>query len=297
MSEVAVRVRAQAKLNLDLRVLAREVDGYHQLETLFARIALADDIVVRTGGSRRHLECTGAAAGPTEDNLAWRAAVAFGEWSGWPRGFTIEIEKRIPVGGGLGGGSADAAAVLRALNTMSPAPLAHSELLELAFTLGSDVPYLATDLPLALAWGRGERMLSLSGLEPRGVTLLIPPYGIATRDAFGWLSDEPESGRSTKRAPVIVAPEGLVRWDVLSRRCQNDLEPAVMHRYPELAAVLSKLRAAAGSNITLAGMTGSGSTLFAIGHDARAPDVEAPAGWRLVGTTTPASVVPPEHVM
>ncbi len=296
MSATAVRVRAQAKLNLGLRVLARERDGYHQLETLFSRLALADDVVVRTGGNRRHLDCVGANVGPVEDNLAWRAAVAFAERCGWPHGFTIEIEKHVPVGGGLGGGSADAGAVLRALNVMSPAPLARGDLLALAFTLGADVPYLTTELPLAVAWGRGERMLPSTGLEPRGVTLLIPPYGIATREAFGWLSEE-RAKRSAPQEPAVVTREGVARWDVLAAQYVNDLEPVVAQKHPDIGAILSALRAGAGSDIALAGMTGSGSTLFAIGSNARTPRVDAPDDWRVVGTTTPAGVVPPEPIM
>ncbi len=297
MSTTAVRVWAQAKLNLRLRVLARERDGYHQLETLFSRLTLADEVVVRTGGTGRHLDCVGAYVGSVEDNLAWRAAMAFAEHCRWPRGFAIEIEKQVPVGGGLGGGSADAGAVLRALNVMSPAPLAPTELLTLAFTLGADVPYLTTEMPLALAWGRGERMLPLVGLEPRGVTLLVPPYGVSTRDAFDWLSEGREAQRTVLSEPAVVHREGLVRWEVLSGRCVNDLEPVVVRKHPDLGAILSALRASAGHAITLAGMTGSGSTLFAIGSSTQAPQVDAPDGWRVVKTATPASVVPPEPIM
>src|SRR5579864_259804 len=91
------RVEAQAKINLFLRILSREPSGYHQLETLFQRIALADSVVVRTGGTGRSLDCRGADAGPVEKNLAWRAAVAFAEISGGPANLQIEIEKRIPI--------------------------------------------------------------------------------------------------------------------------------------------------------------------------------------------------------
>jgi 4-diphosphocytidyl-2-C-methyl-D-erythritol kinase len=104
----AGRVAAQAKINLALRVLAREVSGYHQIETLFCRIALADTVVVRIVARERSLDCHGADLGPIEANLAYRAAAAYAAARGWPDGFAIEIEKRIPVGGGLGGGSADA---------------------------------------------------------------------------------------------------------------------------------------------------------------------------------------------
>src|SRR3982751_6289548 len=135
MTRVA-RVRAQAKINLFLRVLARESSGYHQIETLFCRLALGDDVTVRVGVRGRSLDCNGAlpseGLGPVEQNLAWRAAVAYADAASWPIDFAIEIEKRIPVGGGLGGGSADAGAVLRALDALAPSPLAPQALLDIA---------------------------------------------------------------------------------------------------------------------------------------------------------------------
>src|SRR6185437_13862256 len=107
MSGRVARVAAHAKLNLFLRVLSREQDGYHSIETLFARIALADAVTVRVEGAARTIDCGLANVGPPEQNLAFRAAEAFRAARGWPRGFHIEIAKRIPVGGGLGGGRAD----------------------------------------------------------------------------------------------------------------------------------------------------------------------------------------------
>ena len=122
----ATRVeRAHAKLNLVLRILAREASGYHGIETLFQRLALHDVVTVTVAPGHRALHCHGptmpaGGLGPTDRNLAWRAAVAYQAAAAWPDGFSIAIEKHIPVGGGLGGGSADAAAVLRALDAMAP---------------------------------------------------------------------------------------------------------------------------------------------------------------------------------
>jgi len=176
MSRVA-RVAAQAKINLRLRVLARETSGYHSIETVFLRLALADDVVVRVGDDvrGRTLDCGGAAMpsdglGAVETNLAYRAACAYGEATGWPDRFAIELTKHVPVGAGLGGGSADAGAVLRALEAMSPAPLGR-RLVELAPLLGADVGFMTIDSPMALAWGRGERLLPLPVLASRPVVL------------------------------------------------------------------------------------------------------------------------------
>src|SRR5690348_8443903 len=117
------RVTAHAKLNLFLHVLDRRPDGYHDIATWLVRLALGDDIVVRVRPSGRSVDCRGADVGPPERNLALRAANAYAEAARWPDGFAIDIDKRIPVGGGLGGGSADAAAVLRALDALAPQPL------------------------------------------------------------------------------------------------------------------------------------------------------------------------------
>ncbi len=110
MTGPAARIAAQAKLNLHLRVLARETDGYHAIETVFHRIDLADEVFVEATDGARSIDVEGADTGPAESNLGLRAAAAYSARAGWPRGFHIEIKKKIPVGAGLGGGSSDAAA-------------------------------------------------------------------------------------------------------------------------------------------------------------------------------------------
>src|SRR3954471_5603586 len=182
------RVAAQAKVNLRLKILAQEVDGYHSIETIFARIDLADDVVVRVGKPGKSVDCRGADIGPPEKNLAYRAAVAYEAATGWPDSFAIEITKRIPAGGGLGGGSPDAGAVLRALDALSPHPLG-PRLVTLAAELGSDVPFLTLDTPFALAWSRGERLMPLPTLPWHPVVIITPPAGIATADAYSWVAE------------------------------------------------------------------------------------------------------------
>ncbi len=253
------RVEAEAKLNLFLRVHDREASGYHRLVTLFQRIALADTVRVRTSVAERSLECDRTDVGPVERNLAWRAANAFASVAGWPAGFAIEIEKRIPVAGGLGGGSADAAAVLRALNALAPRPLDSRALATIAFGLGADVPYLLSGHPLAFGNGRGEQLLGLEPLPVRTVLMLVPPFGIASRDAFAWLAAERGYvPPATPSPPTLTSP---LSWAVVERYAANDLEPAVFARHPELA----KLRGALDrAGARLARMSGSGSTLFGI---------------------------------
>jgi 4-diphosphocytidyl-2-C-methyl-D-erythritol kinase len=288
MTATAASVEAQAKVNLFLRVVAREASGYHQLETLFARIELADSVRVATATAVRELRCEGADVGPMERNLAFRAAEAYRAAVGWPGGFLIEVEKRIPVGGGLGGGSADAGAVLRALNALAPRPLSAGELATLAFRLGADVPFLATDAPLALAWGRGERLLALRPLPAREVVLLIPGFGVETKAAFGWYAAALDEGRP--QAPAPLSLEQLDRWEQVARLATNDLEAVVLSRHPLLAEGLLALET---HGARIARMTGSGSTLFGVFDRRPAADLaSAVPGVRLVQTRTLTSVAP-----
>ena len=258
MSAKVARVAAQAKLNLGLRILARERGGFHAIETLFARIALADTVTIRPRDEGRSLVVHGISIGEQEKNLAYRAAVAYGEATGWPRGFEIEIEKRIPVGGGLGGGSADAGAVLRALNALAPRALREPELLRIAMTLGSDVPFLTSTEPFALAWGHGERMLALPALPERTVVLVFPEFTVATADAYEWIA---ASRQTDVPSPRLVSVPELTSWETLHQHVVNDFETVVAEHHPEIATIIGQLRETGAS---IAGMSGSGSTLFGI---------------------------------
>jgi 4-diphosphocytidyl-2-C-methyl-D-erythritol kinase len=263
----AVQVAAQAKINLRLRILARETGGYHQIETLLLRLALADVVRVRRAKSRA-LDVSGdadaAAMGPVEKNLAWRAAITYAAAAGVHEGFAIELEKRIPIGGGLGGGSADAGAVLRALDAMADAPLGTTRLLEIAATIGADVPFLTSDHAYALAWGRGERMLALHPPPPREVLLLIPPFSVNTAEAYGWLARARETAEvPVGREPVTLEPASLSHWETIEELATNDFQAVVAERHPEIGDVVAALTSI---ECAVAMMSGSGSTVFAVGH-------------------------------
>lgn len=255
------RVNAQAKINLVLRVLARETSGYHSIETLFLRIDLADTVAVRlTVG--RSLDCSGpelpsTGLGPTENNLAYRAAVEYAEATGWPDGFAIEIEKRIPVGGGLGGGSADAGAVLRALDALSPSPLGH-RLVELAAPLGADVAFMSIDSPMALAWGRGERLFPIQALAARPLLVVVPEFGVSTADAYGWLA---ATRGSYAPEGEVIAPDALATWEVLAAIATNDFERVVAMHHPDVSELVDELRS---MDAVIAMMSGSGSAVFGV---------------------------------
>lgn len=263
----SARVVAQGKVNLFLRVLAREASGFHQLETLFCRLTLGDDVRVRVTEGARSLDCQGETLparglGPVEQNLAWRAASAYAEATGWPRGFAIEIEKRIPVGGGLGGGSADAGAVLRALNRLAPTPLASHELLRIAAGLGADVPFLTQDAsPLALGWGRGDRLFALPPLPSRPCLLFAFPFGIPTADAYRWLSESP----APPPVSTVYRADGFSSWRDVEVMAHNEFERIVLPRYEAIHAVVSGLRRPdlrEAFDVVL--LSGSGATVFAL---------------------------------
>ncbi|MGQ0648176.1 MAG: 4-(cytidine 5'-diphospho)-2-C-methyl-D-erythritol kinase [Gemmatimonadaceae bacterium] len=296
MSDSASLV-AQAKINLFLRILAREAGGYHQIETLFCRLSLGDSVRVRVTDRGRSLDCAGPAMpagglGPTERNLAWRAAVSFAESAGWPRGFAVEVEKRIPVGGGLGGGSADAGAVLRLLNALAPSPLPASRLIEIAGTLGADVPFLTQDgSALALAWGRGDRLLDLMPLPPRECLLISAPFGVSTADAYRWFAES----LAAPAGPVVASTAELSTWKGVDRRSQNDLESVVLSQETRLAEAFAALRTRyVEPGQAVVRMSGSGSTLFALasglGLDATA--LSLPNGFTADVTWTAADVAP-----
>ena len=155
-----VRLSAHAKINLFLRVLARNDDGYHGLETLLCLVSLGDTLhAERREGRGVTLEVEGADLGPAEDNLAVQAAVRVLEATGNHFALHLSLTKRIPVRVGLGGGSSDGAAALLAANQLAGNAVPRHELLQFAARLGSDVPFFLSGAPLALAWSRGERML------------------------------------------------------------------------------------------------------------------------------------------
>jgi len=261
---IETRVLAQAKINLFLRVLGREADGYHSIETLFLRLEIGDVVRVRVGdGAERAIHCHGPTCprdglGSAERNLAYRAAVAYADATGWPRSFAIDIEKHIPVGGGLGGGSADAAAVLRSLDAMAPQAAGAQAIAKIAARLGADVPFLASDSVCALAWRRGERMLDLRPPPRRAVELLVPPFSISTQWAYEQLA---ATWGEIKPQPAVRRATDLSSWSHLEDIAVNDLEPVVSARHPEISACAVALRSR-GARIAM--MTGSGSTVFGI---------------------------------
>lgn len=256
----AVTLACPAKVNLFLRVLAREADGYHGLETLFCRLSLADELVMeRRDGRGVTIEVSGADTGPDDDNLAVRAARMVLEATGQPTGLHIRLTKRIPVQAGLGGGSSNAAGALLAAGQLTSNAIPRHELLQFASRLGADVPFFLSGAALALAWGHGERLMRLPALPAAPGLLLVPPIGIATVQAYRWV-DEAREGVG-RRGAVLLDADALASWGDVARMAGNDFESPVFGRHPEVRGAFEAL---AGTHPLLCRMSGSGSSLFAI---------------------------------
>ncbi|HEX9164990.1 MAG TPA: 4-(cytidine 5'-diphospho)-2-C-methyl-D-erythritol kinase [Gemmatimonadales bacterium] len=255
-----ITLAAPAKVNLVLRVLAREDSGYHGLETLFCRLALADGLTAeRRPGAGVTLDVDGADVGPAEDNLAVRGALAALALLRSPFAVHLRLTKRIPVGAGLGGGSSDAAAALQAVNALAGHPLPRHELLQCAARLGSDVAFCFSGASLALGWGHGERLLTLPPLPAAPVLLLTPPAPVRTAEAYGWV-DAAHQG-AWRRGAVALDLDALATWGSIARLAGNDFESVVFARLPAVRAAFEALVA---TRPLLCRMSGSGSTLFAV---------------------------------
>lgn len=263
-----VELRAHAKLNLFLRVLAREDDGYHGIESLFCLVDLADSLrAERRDTTGVTLDVVGPDCGPTEENLAVRAAQLVLNATGAQFGVHLTLTKQIPIQGGLGGGSSDAAAALLAVNQLTQNAVPRHELLQFAAKLGSDVPFFLAGSPLALGWGHGERLLRLPSLPAAPALLLAPAIGVSTPEAYR-LVDQARQGAG-RRGAVALDLDALAGWGSVARLGGNDFEFALFGRHPELKRGFEAL---AATHPLLCRMSGSGSTLFAIYRTARDRD-------------------------
>ena len=321
-SPTSVRAFGHAKINLVLHVLARETSGYHNIETLFQALELADVVDVSLTNNERALSCDGPAMpnegiGPVESNLAHRAAVAYTKATRWDTGWRIDIEKHIPVGGGLGGGSADAAAVLRALESLAPQPMGNHALMDLAGTLGADVPFLLSGASLAWAWARGDRFLPMHALPRMEVTLLSFAEGVNTGAAYGAIanartnrdaparSDISENVETAAIAAAVTHPcvssavqypgDAFASWSSIAGMAANDFESVVPSLHAGVARWLPVVRKAS-SRLTESGvpaigmMSGSGATCFVLAPPGLTPELGATTDMRIIRTHTLSTI-------
>ena len=264
----SVTVEAPAKLNLFLRILAREADGYHGIETLFARIALADRLTADTADAPGvALTVDGPDLGPPAENLARRAAELVLGALRPSFGVRLNLEKRIPVGAGLGGGSADAAAALQAVNALGGNAVPRHELFQMAARLGADVPFCLSGASLALGWGRGDRLFLLPAPPAAPVLLVSPPIPVRTAEAYGWVDQGRQA--SARRGALALDLEALGSWGSIGRMSGNDFEVPVFGRH---SAIRAAYEAVAGTHPLICRMSGSGSTVFGLYRNTRDRD-------------------------
>ena len=288
-----IQLDAPAKINLGLRVMRRRADGYHEIESLFLPLDLADAIRLAVAPAPRasvalRLEPPAPEIPDDAENLAARAASAFLEATGLAFRVEIELTKHTPVAAGLGGGSSDAGAVLRALAERFPDALTPAALASLALQLGADVPFFLDPRP---SWvrGVGECLEPVAGLPSLPLVLANPGVALATAEVYrafdvlhpGW--SRPETAAHGFEPPdPRGAPERLAAW------VENDLAGSALRLCPAIGRLRERLRALGALAV---GMSGSGATVFGVFADAAAARAAlggagfSPPIWGRVATT------------
>ena len=253
-------VRAHAKINLDLRVLGTRPDGFHELRTVFQALALHDTVECIPREGPFAIECDAAGVPLDRSNLVWRAADAL--WrslrrDGPVRDVLVRIQKRIPLQGGLGGGSTDAAATLLGLTHAWRVPVRGNQLVDVASTLGADVAFFLSG-GTALGLGRGDEIYPLADLPRHWIVLLVPGFGVSTPDAYGWYDAErsQDRGSTVREAQHVPGP-----WPSRAAQMNNDLEAPIARHHPEIDQMKTALKRAGA---LAAAMSGSGSTVFGL---------------------------------
>ncbi len=263
----ALTIFAPAKLNLFLAITGRRADGFHDLVSVVAPVDVGDTLrVTGVADGKFALSCDDAAVPVDETNLVLKAARAFGRATGWTGGARFGLEKRIPVGAGLGGGSSDAVAALRGLNALAGEPLGPGRLAEVAATLGSDCPLFLPGGPVVMR-GRGERVEALAAgaaarLRGRRVLIFKPGFGIATPWAYGQMA----AGAPGSYVPAAEAEGRLAAWIERAEAPAeallfNGMERVAFAKFVALPTLLEQLRGRFG---VAARMSGSGSACFAV---------------------------------
>ena len=261
MQEIG-RYIAYSKINLGLEVLRKRDDGYHEINTLFYRVLEPHDSISVEEFDVFQLTCSESSLPTDSRNLMMRAANKFSEAFGLPLPpIHVHLDKQIPMGAGLGGGSSDAAIMLEILRDRSDAPPSMSDLMKLAATIGADVPFFLSGEKAAVAQGIGEKLAPIT-IELACSVLIVkdPSVQVSTREAYRTLSVNPES-KPTDYFALFEEPPPIGEFDKYLR---NDFEPSIFERYPRLAEIKEELYTAGAA---FAMMSGSGSAIFGLFED------------------------------
>ncbi|MEK9149972.1 MAG: 4-(cytidine 5'-diphospho)-2-C-methyl-D-erythritol kinase [Candidatus Desantisbacteria bacterium] len=247
-----MEIVAPAKINLSLRVFNKREDGYHNIETVFQSISLYDKITIT---EEDKIIVLPEKIAKTE-NIIKKAAFLLLEWTGKKKGAKITLEKNIPIGGGLGGGSSDAAAVLCGLNSFWDLGICDKDIFGLAERLGADVPYFLMK-GTVLGEGIGSKLTRLKPIPPCYFLLAISGVSISTKDVYEGFNGKVE-GYETREMLEAIQRQDLFG---IANALHNDLEGVVFGQYPELLKIKERLIAEGVLNV---GLTGSGSVIFGI---------------------------------
>ena len=269
MSLMAVTAVARAKINLTLDVLGKRPDGYHELEMVMQSIELHDDLEFCPADRDISLTIEGSDLSPGPDNLVYRAAELIRRQGKIRTGVQIRLVKAIPVAAGLGGGSADAAAALRALNEFWETGLSISELMSLGEQLGSDVPFCLMG-GTALARGKGEQLSQLPACPRLGVVLVKPIFSVSTASVYRAYAPGPVVRRPDNRAMIAAIRDSDISR--IAANLANALESVTIRLHPEIEEIKTKLLSAGALGVL---MSGSGPTVFGLAVDMEAARVVA----------------------
>ena len=253
-------ITAPAKVNLYLKVLNQRNDGYHEIETLFEKISLFDKIDIEESGTETRITCDDPSIPVGHGSLMDRAVRLFKEKSKTNNHFQIKLQKKIPTGGGLGGGSSDAAAVLRGLNKITGGRLTKTVLCDIAPELGSDVSFFMNDASFACGKGRGDIITELCLRQKIWHVLVTPPFEILTKDIYSRLSAFGLT-KDIGLDRMVTAFSKVKNVENLAKNLRNDLQTIALREFPPLKKVFRELKNA-GALGTL--LSGSGSTVFGI---------------------------------
>ena len=280
-----IQARAFAKVNVGLRVLGKRPDNFHEIRTVYQTVGLADHLQVSIAPRQKgiYLECDHGELSAGPENLVYRAAQLWQRATGYKGSIRLRLEKRIPMGAGLGGGSSDAATALMSLEQLSGNRLELPARLEMAARLGSDVPLFLLG-GRVLGCGRGEEIYPLTDLPARHCLIVFPGFSVSTAEAYAALglrlTEQKENlkiGALGKRSPFPLETWGPA---------ENDFEWFVFARWPELARVKRQLIRAGAETASL---TGSGSALYAVFETAQQLNQAAsriPADWKVFTVRT-----------
>ncbi|MDD5097446.1 MAG: 4-(cytidine 5'-diphospho)-2-C-methyl-D-erythritol kinase [Candidatus Omnitrophica bacterium] len=257
-------IKSFAKVNLYLQVLNKRKDNFHNLKTLFARISLADTVILKNAeGKAIGIKCDNPQVPQNKTNLCWRAAELLRRSQGLSFGLKIEIKKRIPVGAGLGGGSANAASVLSGLNKYWNLNLSKTKLLNLAAQLGSDIPFFIQDTKFALGSSRGDKIKPVASLQRLKLWFILIYPNIKVSTPLVYEKFDSFSGLTTPLANVKILISELSRkgFRVPPEYLFNSLEPVTTRLYPVVNQVKNAFY---GIGLEQVMMSGSGAAVFAL---------------------------------